>query len=249
MLHGIFGPRFTDPDLAPLRDIMAFKVLGAPDLTAAQILTPWSYEDFMEVILTRSPDAALGPASGLSVGIILESSEAMQRLLMEFLNLVQLGGRYPGQWKEALICPVPKQGTGAARQIALMKILPKISQARVGRRVANALEVARGIREPAQGGFRSGCAAADSASTLTQTVDLAGRWRAAGLPKGELHMVALNLERAFQAVPRWAIRMGPRRLGSWSRKRVARHSSGPRTASPSHFFSPAAPAKESPTPP
>ena len=121
------------------------------------------------------------------------------------------GRRLPTASRHSVVRLVPKTGDGGstlegARQICLIEVLVKLISAAIGRAAMDHWDE-HGSLDPAQSGFLRFRCAADVAAAVNAVL---AKHRAAGTP---LFVVSLDIEKAFQRVPHWAIERALRRLG------------------------------------
>ena len=144
--------------------------------------------------LNLSNDSAPGPDE-IIYSMLKNLAPSGKRILLELMNCIFKGGKFPEKWKEAFIIPILKQGkesTNASsyRPIALTSCICKLLERIINRRLVWYLE-AKGLIDRCQNGFRRGRSTLDSLAALATDVQDAFR------RKQYLFCIFFDLEKAY----------------------------------------------------
>ena len=152
-----------------------------------------TYEELL-YSLNLSNDSAPGPDE-ITYSMLKNLAPSGKRVLLELMNCIYKGGKFPEKWKEAFIIPILKQGkesTNASsyRPIALTSCICKLLERIINRRLVWYLE-SKGLIDRCQSGFRRGRSTIDSLAALATDV------QNAFLRKQYLFSVFFDLEKAY----------------------------------------------------
>ena len=155
--------------------------------------TEIKYEELL-YSLNLSNDSAPGPDE-VTYSMLKNLAPSGKRILLELMNCIFKGGKFPEKWKEAFIIPILKQGkesTNASsyRPIALTSCICKLLERIINRRLVWYLE-SKGLIDRCQSGFRRGRSTIDSLAALATDIQDAFR------KKQYLFSVFFDLEKAY----------------------------------------------------
>ena len=144
--------------------------------------------------LNLSNDSAPGPDE-ICYSMLKNLAPSGKRILLELLNCIFKGGKFPEKWKEAFIIPILKEGkestkASSYRPIALTSCICKLLERIINRRLVWYLE-SKGLIDRCQNGFRRGRSTLDSLAALATDVHDAFR------RKQYLFCVFFDLEKAY----------------------------------------------------
>ena len=127
--------------------------------------------DELEYALNLSKDSAPGPDE-VCYSMLKNLAPSGKMLLLELLNRAFKEGKFPDQWKEALVIPILKEGKPATnpssyRPIALTSCICKVFERILNRRLVWFLE-SHGYIDRHQSGFRKGRSTLDSLAALAK---------------------------------------------------------------------------------
>jgi len=125
----------------------------------------------MEQALSLSKDSAPG-ADEVCYSMLVKLAPSGKELLLKLFNRVFKEGKFPKQWKEALIIPILKEGKiptspGSYRPIALTSCICKVFERIINRRLVWYLEK-MGHLHRCQSGFRRGRSTLDCLASLSK---------------------------------------------------------------------------------
>ena len=148
----------------------------------------------MEYALNLAKDSSPGPDE-VCYSMLKNLAPSGKKLLLELYDRVLKEGKFPKQWKEALVIPILKEGKaatspGSYRPIALTSCICKVFERILNRRLVWYLE-SRGYIDRYQSGFRKGRSSIDSLAALTKEIHDAFR------RKQFLVCVFFDLEKAY----------------------------------------------------
>ena len=152
-----------------------------------------NYEELI-YSLNLSNDSATGPDE-ITYSMLKNLAPSGKRILLELMNCIFKGGKFPEKWKEAFIIPILKQGkdsTNASsyRPIALTSCICKLLERMINRRLVWYLE-SKGLIDKGQNGFRKARSTLDSLAALATDVQDAFR------RKQYLFTIFFDLEKAY----------------------------------------------------
>ena len=158
--------------------------------------------DELDYALRLASDSAPGP-DDICYSMLKNLAPSGKKLLLDLLNSIFKGGKFPDRYKEAFIIPILKQGKAATaassyRPIALTSCISKLLERIVNRRLVWYLE-SKGLIDKCQSGFRRGRSTVDCLASLATEAHDAFR-------RGQyLFCIFFDLEKAYDTCWKWLI--------------------------------------------
>ena len=158
-------PQFKDHKEREEREVLDFSSDNPRGYNSP--LTP----EELEYALNLSKDSAPGPDE-VCYSMLKNLAPSGKSLLLNLLNRAFKEGKFPDQWKEALVIPILKEGKpayspGSYRPIALTSCICKVFERILNRRLVWFLE-SHGYIDRHQSGFRKGRSTLDPLAALAK---------------------------------------------------------------------------------
>ena len=160
-------------------------------------------QEVMDALKKMKNQKAVGP-DGVPVDVFKVIGEEGVDVLLDLLNCIWEKGKMPDEWRLSTLVPIFKgkgdvQECGNYRGIALMSHVLKLWERIIEKRLRNIVEIGEG-----QFGFTKGKSTTDAAFAVRMLME---KYRE---KKVDLHLVIIDLEKAYDRVPRevvwWCMR-------------------------------------------
>ena len=161
------------------------------------------------IIVAGKSNIAFANIGGITPAMLQCCTEAVRLRLVRLVNCILQHALPPDKLLHAAIYPIPKPGAKVAtdtRPISLLEIPMKVVTKIISWRLGPALE-ASGVLSDWQFGFRRGRSATDAFQTLLGVTEDA---KQRGVP---LHVISVDVEKAFDSVEPWSLQMAYRSAG------------------------------------
>ena len=168
-----------------------------------------SLEDLCEAI-TRLKNGKAAGSSGILPEMIKVACEREEFLevLLDLVHEVWKESKVPSDWTNAILIPIPKKGDLSScdnwRGISLLDVVGKLVASILQRRLQ---VLAEEVLTESQCGFRRGRSCSDMVFTMRQLVEKSWEHSA------KLFVTFIDLQKAYDSVPRNAMWMALRKLG------------------------------------
>ncbi|KAG0421998.1 hypothetical protein HPB47_002141 [Ixodes persulcatus] len=166
--------------------------------------------ELIDALFTTKTNSAPGP-DGVSYQALRNLPEEATKRLLDKYNQVWESGRLPEDWNLSWVTPIPKPGKPLdrienLRPVSLTSNVGKTMEKIVLRRIQWYLEKHECL-DPRQTGFREAMGTHDSLKLLYEEV-MADKNK-----QNPRLVVALDIQKAFDAVPHWAVARGAKAFG------------------------------------
>ena len=181
-------------------------------MSKGDILAPLDTATMKAAVAGGRKGAAPG-LSGVGTGAIAHLTDRWVEILRRIVNLCLRFRIIPHSWKSGVVCPIPK-GPGVitihnCRPITLLEHCFKLVSGLIAGRLSAWLEEHH-LLDDNQNGFRKGRTTGFCIASLLGAMELV---RQGLVNEEELWLLFVDMEKAFDRVPLWALELSYRRMG------------------------------------